>query len=265
MRRHSQNDVLDKRVASAFTLIELLIVIAIIAVLAALLLPALSRAKAAAHSARCKSNLRQQGIALALYVSEHKRYPLYRTVRLPDLLAPVSNWFRELEPYAGAVWTNGSIFRCPSAGYRNLDGVVPGGFYVGQGSYGYNAVGASGDGQPLYAATPVATFGLGAVAAGGGSALTIHEGRVQVPSDMIAIGDSSMPGFPIIHPDFRVPVVMAKPYAPHGQTFNNVLCDGHVEGSKRQKLFQPTAESRRRWNNDHEPHPEAWGQGLDNW
>lgn len=56
----------------AFTLIEMLVVIAILAIVASLLLPALSRAKAQAHNAACVNNLRQLGVATRLYCNDNE-------------------------------------------------------------------------------------------------------------------------------------------------------------------------------------------------
>ena len=101
------------RRTNAFTLIELLVVISIIAVLAAMLLPAIGMVRNAARSVNCLSNLRQMGVALAVYAEDNETLPPGLTeFRENSWQTLVRAWLVE---QAGS---NPRVMQCPGAPIR---------------------------------------------------------------------------------------------------------------------------------------------------
>jgi len=235
------------------TLIELLVVIAIIAILAAMLLPALSKAKAHGQSTACKNHLHQMGVALKMYVDENEHNYPRSLDGAGELVVSQVSWYDRLASYYGMQWTN-KAYHCPA--YK---GVIR---KIGYGSYAYNAFGLRVvDSGAIDQPNPL---GLGPI----NHAKVISEAQILAPSEMFAVGESRFFSKDVNEApggvDWMVrglltdtpPWIRFDP-ARHGTTYNQLFADGHVPAINPWILYNCT-NSGAMWNNDHQPHPELW-------
>jgi len=177
------------RAAFAFTLIELLVVIAIIAILAALLLPALARAKEKAHRIYCLNSLRQISYYLQFYTDENNDiFPAHRNQNLntTDPAPSLTNWWGTT--IIGYARNQTNLFHCPAIKSRRLDnGVVwDWAFDCHKVGYGINSFFLSY--WPYGNPNSDDTLSVGGVVFG--TRPWLKRARIKSPADNFAIGDS---------------------------------------------------------------------------
>ena len=210
-----------------FTLIELLVVIAIIAILAAILFPVFARAREKARQSSCQSNMKQLGIAFAMYLSDYDnttpdcRYTTPTANLLdPNNPTPVTVWFSHAEvmmPYI----KNWQVLQCPSQQVIiRYAGAAPNNIRV----YSYGRQLGYFNNSPGHNSQP----------------WRIPESLIPLPAETVNMQESDSCNRPgprlILWPGSNVAVPWAADgYAPsmrHNDGSNFLFYDGHVKWSK---------------------------------
>ena len=205
----------EEVVRRGFTLVELLVTIGIISILAAILFPAFSRAREKARQVACASNLRQIGLALAMYRDDWDGVNVKARCDWSSDPPGRVAWEEQLAPYVSQKPDERGrmeVFRCPSFGPWRPACNMPNAGHGYVGGYALNTYpGKSGGGFP-------ADEGISG----------LPDSMLEDPSSTIAVYESRLchwyeaHNWPYCQPAFR-----------HNDGTNLLFMDGHVKWAKR--------------------------------